>query len=385
MAVAQTPLDLATLPAAVQKALGAGPAKMMAARGMLPLSPADQALVLYQLSLDADAALATAARATAAGLPERLVAGVLADASMDPRILDFFSLRVVGQAALFDALVLNPATADATIATVAKTAGPREVDMIAQNEQRLLRHPEIIAAMYLNAKARMSTVDRAVELAVRHSIRVPGVAAWDEIARALSQGAAPSSPDADALFAAAAAAFSGDDSALTSGDIDSIIAGGEIEEVIDGELNVDENGDAHVEGKKIPIDKLSIPAKLRLAQMGNGFARSLLIRSPLKLVAMAVIKSPSVTEIEAGRYAKNATLCDDVIRYISSNGKWTKIYAIKVALCLNPKCPSPDAGRMLPFLREKELKIISKSKGVPSATTAQARRLIASRAGGSSK
>ncbi len=385
MGVPLTPLELATLPAAVQKALAAGPAKMMAARGMLPMAPSEQAIALYQLSLDADAALAAAARTTAAGLPERIVAGVVADAGLDPRVLDFFASHIGSHAALFDALVLNPATADATIAMVAKSAGPREIDLIAQNEQRMLRHPEIIAAMYLNPKARMSTVDRAVELAVRNNVRVSGVAAWDEIARALSQGVATSTADGDAMFAAAAAAFSGDDSAITTGDIDSIIAGGEIEEVSDELPIVDENGDATVAGKKVPLDKLSIPAKLRLAQMGNAFARSMLIRDPLKLVAIAVIKAPSVTDIEAGRYAKNATLCDDVIRYIASNGKWTKIYAIKVALCLNPKCPSPDAGRMLPFLREKDLKFIAKSKGVPSATTAQARRLIASRAGGGGK
>ena len=44
--------------------------------------------------------------------------------------------------------------------------------------------------MYLNKHARMSTVDRAVELAVRNNVRVPGLAAWDEIARALEHGAA---------------------------------------------------------------------------------------------------------------------------------------------------------------------------------------------------
>ena len=38
--------------------------------------------------------------------------------------------------------------------------------------------------------------------------------------------------------------------------------------------------------------------KLRLASMGNGFARSVLIRDPLKLVAMATIKSFSLTSMD---------------------------------------------------------------------------------------
>jgi len=90
-AITHTPLDPSTLSPAAQKALGPGPARMMAARGMAPLPPADQVSVLYQLSLDADAALSAAARSTATGLPEKLLAGALGDAKLDPRVLDFFA------------------------------------------------------------------------------------------------------------------------------------------------------------------------------------------------------------------------------------------------------------------------------------------------------
>ena len=82
---------------------------------------------------------------------------------------------------VFDAIVQNAACADETIATLAERGGAREVDRIAANEQRLLRYPAIISAMYLNKQARMSTVDRVIELAVRNNVRVPGLAAWDEI------------------------------------------------------------------------------------------------------------------------------------------------------------------------------------------------------------
>jgi len=74
-AITHTPLDPSTLSPAAQKALGPGPARMMAARGMAPLPPADQISVLYQLALDGDAALATSALTTAAGMPEKLLAG----------------------------------------------------------------------------------------------------------------------------------------------------------------------------------------------------------------------------------------------------------------------------------------------------------------------
>jgi len=215
--IQHTPLDPTQLSAAAQRALGPGPGRGMASRGLLPLAPADQVAVLYQLSLDGESTLSQSARATAAGLPEKLLAGTLAAPATDPRVLDFFAQLIADKPAVFDAIALNPAVADQTIATLAGRAGSREVDQIAQNEQRLLRHPEIIAAMYMNRRARMSTIDRVVELAVRNNVRVPGLAAWDEVARALT-GSPPASPDADAMFAAMAASTVRDDSALTAGD-----------------------------------------------------------------------------------------------------------------------------------------------------------------------
>jgi hypothetical protein len=233
MALERSPLAPDELSAAAQKAVASGPTKMMSARGLMPLTPADQAAVLYQLALDGDATIAQAARATAAGLPEKILVGV-AGARYDARVLDFFAMLHVDKPAVLEAAILNGATADQTIAALASRAGAREIDVIAQNEVRLLRHPEIIGAMYLNPKARMSTVDRAVELAVRNQVRVPGVAAWDEVARALSGApASPPSAEADAAFAVAAVRLSGDDSVLTIGDPELLaqLEGGEIQEV----------------------------------------------------------------------------------------------------------------------------------------------------------
>jgi hypothetical protein len=344
----------------------------MASRGMLPLPPVDQLAVLYQLAIDADATIAQNAKITALGLPEKLLAGTLADPNMDPRVLDYYGALVgVQKATVFDAIVLNPAVADATLATLAGRTGARETDLIAQNEQRLLRHPEIIAALYMNRHARMSTVDRVVELAERHGLRVPGLAAWDEVARALT-GATPTAPDQDAIFAQAADALTGDDSELTTGDPDEVLPDAED----------DAAAPPPIAAGKIPINKLSIPSKIRLATLGHAFARSQLVRDPMRLVAMAAIKSPGVSEIEAARYASNQGLSDDVIRYIAQKREWTKLYGIKVALCRNPKTPMQDAARLLPFMRDKDLQNLMKSKGVPSALAAQARKLMMQRRGG---
>ncbi|MDB4962021.1 MAG: hypothetical protein JWP01_2020 [Myxococcales bacterium] len=362
-----TPLDPSQLSTAAQRALGPGPGRMMASKGMLPLPPADQVAVLYQLSLDADLTIATASKATAGTLPDKLLSGTLADPTLDPRILHYFGTVAADKPTVFDAIALNPSVADATLAMLAGKGDARAVDQIAQNEQRLLRHPEIIAAMYMNRRARMSTIDRVVELAVRNSVRVPGLAAWDEVARALT-GSSPADAKVDELFATVADKITADDSALTTGDANQALP-----------------EDAHTaeeDDRDIPFDELSIPAKIRAATIGNAIARGMAIRSPIKMVAAAAIKSPGVTEIEAARYAGNPGLGEDVIRYIAAKREWTKLYGVKVALCRNPKTPIAEAGRMLPFLRERDLQSVGNSRGIPSALVAQAKKLIMQRRGG---
>jgi hypothetical protein len=442
-----TPLEPSALTAAAQRALGPGPGRSMAARGLLPLAPADQLAVLYQLALDPDANLANAARATAGGLPEKLLTGTLADTSLDPRVLDYFGTLVTDKPAAFEAVVLNPSTGDATIAKLAAKAGQKEVELIATNEQRLLRHPDIIAAMYMNRHARMSTIDRVVELAVRNNIRVPGLAAWDEVARALSGDIAGSENDA---LLEAVLDVPRDDSALTTGDAEQALpeddGGTDVShasqlllltvarpgvapvrvplkrsrmllgsaDTADAKvpnapaswlavqltdrgatvvvIGTNERYDlaanqsvqlaaARLQLTPLPFRDLPVSSKIRAATLGDAFIRGEAIRDPLRLVALAAIKSPGVTEIEAARYAGNQILSEDVIRYIASKREWTKIYGVKVSLCRNPKAPIAEVTRMMPFLRERDLQAIVKSKGVPSAVVAQARKLQMTRGG----
>ena len=367
---------LAALSPAAHKALAPGPGRMMAARGLAPLpKPGELASVLYQIAAT-DPALAAAAQATADGLPTKVVGGVLADAAVDARVLDWLVPRIKKEAALVEALILAPAVADATIVAVAGWATAAQVDVIASNEQRLLRCPDIIAAMYGNASARMSTVDRAVELAARSGVRVAGISAWDELARLVTTaapGTAGASTD-DATFAQALAGVAAvPDAAVIAPDDRAGEDGVAIAEGEDAAPKVDDS--------KIPIGKLSVPAKIRLATLGNAFARAVLIRDPMKMVAVAAIKSPGVTDLEAAKYAGNHALAADVIAFVASRRDWTRLYGVKKSLILNPKTPLTESTKFLVHMRERDVRLIAQSKGIPSAVVAQARKLLSSRSG----
>lgn len=383
MALAHTPLDPATLSDAARKALGGpGPLKLMAARGLAPLPrPADLASVLYQLALEAEAAVKGAAEKTAGELPEKILGGALADSTLDPRVIDWFAPKVLGKATLVEAILLNRSTADETIRELATKLGERELDIIAQNEQRLLRHPAIIGAMYMNPSARMSTVDRAVELAVRNQVTVPGIPAWDEVVAAVlgagtkAQGSTHEvAEDQDAAFAQAAAFGIGEAEALADEELDALFSEDEATA-----------RSAAPEEKTKKISSLSIPAKIRLATLGNAFARAVLIRDSNKQVALAAIRSPAITDNEVVKYSANRALSDDVIRVIANTKEWTKLYAVKLNLVKNPKTPLASALRFLPYLNDKDIRDLAKSKGIPSALATQARKLVAAKSGGHGK
>jgi hypothetical protein len=363
---------IARLSPAAPKALAPGPGRMMAARGLLPLPrPAELATVLYQPAVS-DSNVASGANATADGMPEKVLAGALGDPDIDPLVLDWLAPRARKSPALFEALVLSPRVADETIVSLAASGGVREVDLLADNEQRLLRCPDIIAAMYANPQARMSTVDRAVELAVRNNVKVTGISAWDELVRVMAGGTAEAPADTDAAFAQAMTGVADvADASVVAASADESF---EIAEGEDKKPAVDE--------KKVPINKLSVPAKMRLAALGNAFARSLLIRDPMRLVAVAAIKAPGVSDLEVAKYAGNHALDNDVIRYIAGRRDWTRLYGIKKSLCMNPKTPIAESSKMLIHLRDNDLRMLAKSKGVPSAVVAQVRKLIAQRSGG---
>jgi hypothetical protein len=143
-----------------------------------------------------------------------------------------------------------------------------------------------------------------------------------------------------------------------------------------GEIVEAEDLEGGTESEDIPLSRMTVPQKIRLATIGDAFIRSTLIRDAIRPVALAAIKAPTVTEVEVKKYAGNTSLHEDVIKYIASRRDWTKAYAVKLALVQNPKTPLPASMRLLPHLRERDMRGLSKSKGIPSALAAQARKFL---------
>ena len=123
------------------------------------------------------------------------------------------------------------------------------------------------------------------------------------------------------------------------------------------------------------ILNMGVAEKVKLAFMGNKEARNILVRDPIKLVSVAVVKSPKIREDEIEAISKSKQVCEDVLRQIATTKEWAKSYQIKLNLANNSKTPLPISMKFLSHFREPDLRKLAKSKNIPQALATQARRL----------
>jgi hypothetical protein len=368
-----TALPAEALPPAVQKLAAAPtPMKLMAAKGIAPLRPGDLLIAIYQLSFEADAAVKAAAEGAPAALPDKIVAPALGEA-LPPQVLHFFASKLAPtRTEALEKLLYNVAAADETVVVLAGRVGERELEIIFQNEARILRCPGILEALYGNREARMSSVNRAIELCARNGVRVEGIPGFDEVVKSISDDRSATDPAAaDGAFAGLLAATekATPEPEPPARDAPAAPAPGEAP---GGERR----------SATIDFARLKLHEKIRLATLGNEYCRANLVRDPNRVVAMAAIRSPRITDAEISRASANRTVCEDVIRYIANQRELTKHYQVKLNLVQNPKTPLGLSLRLLNLLNAEDIKDLARSKNVPSALSTAARRLMQTRKGG---
>ncbi len=312
------PLDTSGLPEHVVRVVGpdaAHQAKMMAARGLVPFGPKDLATALYQLSFDTESEVSKAATARVKDLPDNILAAAL-ESDLDPMVLDWYSGQLLRKGPLIEKILLNNRTHDETFLTLARKLREKELEILAGNQARLLRFPAIIEALYFNRNARMSTVQRLVELAARNGLTLDKVPHFDELARSIfgepePEAAPPPAvsltpppadegpPDEDDFYDEAqpgSPIMSNADMAMDTAfhsamvewaDEDDDDFGEDWEEEALDELD-DENDVSDVDMADLPIN-----AKIRLATIGTVAHRRMMIKDSNKMVAMAAIGSPA--------------------------------------------------------------------------------------------
>jgi len=124
------------------------------------------------------------------------------------------------------------------------------------------------------------------------------------------------------------------------------------------------------------LQEMSVPQKMSRATKGTREERAILIRDPNKLISVAVLSSPKLTDSEVEAIAKMSSVSDEILRIISTNRNWMKNYVVVSALARNPKTPLPVSMNLLNRLSEKDLKVLSTNRNVPEVLRTTARRKV---------
>jgi hypothetical protein len=112
------------------------------------------------------------------------------------------------------------------------------------------------------------------------------------------------------------------------------------------------------------ISKLDIKGRIQLAMKGNKEERSILIRDGTKIVALAVLESPKITDGEVESFASQKNVLEAVLRGIPMKRRFAKNYVIVRNLTFNPRAPLDVSLALIKHLLVKDLRNLSGNKEV---------------------
>lgn len=383
---------------------GAAPpqARLAAARGLLPLPQADLLEVLVALRDSDDAETAEAAASTLESQEDVDLLTAAKDNDTSESVLGFIGSMKTSRD-VQEAIILNSRTPDEAIVHLAYAVTESSLlDLIALNQQRLVRSPAIIDAILENAARSTEAERRARETRreffekergarqIAGELRAQGKTAAAEFFESADLTTATGTLSIeDAWLIAQHIEVSDsdlDDSWMPSEryeDLEEDLADHQaaIQRIIESE-RIELGGEITPERISLIRRVMYMNAKdrVKLARKGDREARSILIRDSNKVVATAVINNPRISDQEAENIAAMRTVSGDVLRQMAQNRGWARSYGITHNLARNPRTPVPTVINMLPRIRTKDLKNLSQNRNISEAVRRQALRLFQSRA-----
>jgi hypothetical protein len=337
--------------------------RLVAARGLLPLNTADQLAVLLALSCDPETLIADTATKTLAGLPAALVLPVLRNPQTPGWLLEGLGAGIGNRDELLPELLTNRATPEAVHKWAAQTSTQELVhERLCRDLERLRMHPEILEALWHNESVDRYVLRPPVEFLARLGIIIDSVPLFREVVAGFSGSELEEMVEQVELPEEAKVFLAPEDVEAEPAQKPPVEAEPEEEEK-KGNL-------------RFIIGNMSPGQKIAMAMRGDREARNLLIRDTNKLVAVATIRSPKITESEVIAAAQSRTVNEEVIRVIANNRDWTRKAPIRVALVFNPRTPIAKSMVLMRSLDKRKLKELTRSTGIASAIKAAAKRIL---------
>ena len=124
------------------------------------------------------------------------------------------------------------------------------------------------------------------------------------------------------------------------------------------------------------ISKLDIKGRIQLAMKGTKEERSLLVRDGTKVVALAVLESPKISDGEVEKIASQKNVLEAVLRAIPIKRRFAKNYSIVRNLVFNPRTPLDLSLTLIKNLLVSDLKHLSGNKEVSETVRKLALRML---------
>ena len=376
-------------------------ARMAAASGMLPLPQSDLLEVLVNLRQEDDPEIAEAATETLAEQDREDLLAAATNDETSPTVLDYLVTLSGEHKQIHEAVILNRNTSDRAIANLAAaTQEGSLLELISLNQQRLVRFPAIIDAILENDGRSAEASRRARETKKEFFEKERGAQQIAQELRARGNSAAAEFFESAELgegFSAEDAWLIASHIEVSDADLDNSWMPAERYEELQVETSAERAANfakvlehERLETGEVPAERVSLIRRImflnardrmKLAMKGDREARGILIRDSNRMVAVAVINNPRVTDQEVENIAAMRTVADEVLRLIALNRAWARSYTIIHNLVRNPRTPIPTAITTLPRIRTRDLQNLTQNRNVSEAVRRQATRLAQVRSG----
>lgn len=400
--------------AAIRSGNAPAAAKMAAARGALPLPPEDLLEVFVVLSQNSDEELRTTALKSLNEFDAARMKQVVALKETPTDVLQYLCSWRAGKTDVYEALILNDATPDQGIKELARWHKEAAVlELIAINQERMIRFPDIITALLDNHASTPEAVRRATEVRIEFFEKELGAKRVEEERRA--RAAAASAALGLGYVEEALMELIDEDIAVEDLKLEAALAkeddpkiGGEflraireeVQRVQEAPAAPEASAEAEVEteqivneilnqmkadGEEATVERLTImqkiarmttKARVQLALKGNREARNILRRDSNKTVILGVLGNPRITESEVEAISAMKTLPEEALRLIALNRQWIRNYPIIHNLVRNARTPVATGLPLLNRLFPKDLKALTGNRNVPDVLRKQADRLV---------
>jgi hypothetical protein len=379
-----------------------------AARGALQVPPAENIEILVYLALH-NKVFGELARMTLAGWDVKACLAVASDPKTPPEVLNYFISPENLRPKLLPALLENPSVTEGKLAKLALGA-LRETIEVMLKSARLRSLSGVLAVLKTNPylkkeeAAEINQLLRPSASAVAQSSETKD----SEQSASAPELAAPEAAGPQAETKAEPATAGADDetvSAYLKEHAEEIAAEGEkpfqsiggvvellgadyfpVTRTADVPAPAAKPGDAHspahhpakhgpagltktmVERERKntlqKINALDVKGRIQLALKGNKEERSILIRDGTKVVALAVLDAPKLSDGEVETIASQKNVLEAVLRQIPLKRRFMKNYIVVRNLVANPRTPLDLGLGLMKNLLIQDLKNLSNNKEV---------------------